>query len=232
MMRQPRQFVRACCGGALFILAIVLGALLVGCVGAVGSNGAANNSTIPGLSLSPATLSFGNVNIGSNNALTATVTNTGTSSLSISKVSISGAGFTVNGLPSGLTLSPGQTATLTVTFAPSSAGAVTGSVTITSSASSNTMVVSLSGTGVTGTSHSVALNWNASTSTVAGYRTYRSTVSGGPYTVLNSAANPLLKYTDSTVQAGTTYYYVVTSVAADTAESAYSSQVTAVVPKP
>jgi hypothetical protein len=231
MMRQPRQFMRACCDGALFILAMLLGSLLIGCVGAVGSSDT-TSSSIPGLSLTPATLSFGNVNTGSNNALTATVTNTGTSSLSISKVSIAGAGFTVSGLPSGLTLSPGQTATLTVTFAPSSAGAVTGSVTITSSASSNTMVVSLSGTGVTGTSHSVTLNWNASTSTVAGYRTYRSTVSGGPYTALNSAANPLLKYTDSTVQAGTTYYYVVTSVAADTTESAYSSQVTAVVPKP
>ena len=66
----------------------------------------------------------------------------------------------------------------------------------------------------------------------AGYRAYRSTASGGPYTSLNAAAVSQLRYTDSTVQSGSTYYYVVTSVAADTAESAYSNQASAAIPKP
>jgi fibronectin type 3 domain-containing protein len=37
-------------------------------------------------------------------------------------------------------------------------------------------------------------------------------------------------YTDSTVQSGTTYYYVATAVDAAGSESMYSNQVQAVVP--
>jgi fibronectin type 3 domain-containing protein len=43
---------------------------------------------------------------------------------------------------------------------------------------------------------------------------------------------PTTSYADSTVQSGTTYYYVVTSVGTDSVESPYSNQVTAIVPSP
>jgi len=85
-----------------------------------------------------------------------------------------------------------------------------------------------------GTSHSVALSWTASTSAnVAGYNVYRGTVSGGPYTKLNSSLVVGTAYTDSTVQAGATYYYVATAVDTSNNESAYSSPpAQAIVPSP
>jgi fibronectin type 3 domain-containing protein len=43
---------------------------------------------------------------------------------------------------------------------------------------------------------------------------------------------PATSFADSTVQSGTSYYYVVTSVGTDAVESPYSTQVTAVVPSP
>jgi hypothetical protein len=86
---------------------------------------------------------------------------------------------------------------------------------------------------VTGSGHTAALTWVASTSAgVAGYNVYRGTVSGGPYTLVNSTPVAAVTYTDSGVAAGTTYYYVVRSVGSDGSLSAASSQVTASVPTP
>jgi fibronectin type 3 domain-containing protein len=78
----------------------------------------------------------------------------------------------------------------------------------------------------------VALTWVASTSTVSGYRVYRGTTSGGPYTLISSGLVSVLTYTDSTVQAGATYFYVVTAVDSSGNESAFSNEVPAVVPTP
>src|SRR5205823_4266498 len=51
--------------------------------------------------------------------------------------------------------------------------------------------------------HSVALSWNSSTSSVAGYNIYRGTQSTGPFTKLNSLVNTATVYTDSNVASGT-----------------------------
>jgi len=83
-------------------------------------------------------------------------------------------------------------------------------------------------------SHSVVLTWDASTSPdVVGYNVYRSDVSGGPYTLLDaSIPGSTLTYTDRTVQAGMTYYYVVTAVNSEGNESLYSNEASALVPSP
>jgi hypothetical protein len=78
--------------------------------------------------------------------------------------------------------------------------------------------------------HSIALSWNASTSTVSGYNVYRSTLSGGSYLRINSSLVAGLSYTDSTVQNTTTYYYVTTAVDNTGIESVYSNQVSAAIP--
>lgn len=213
--------------GTLVLLTLLLSAVLLsGCVGTTGA------STSDGLSATTASVSFGNVNTGTTVNRSVSISNAGVARLSVSNISISGAGFSVSGVPAGLTLTPGQAADLSVTFAPASAGSVTGRVTIADATSPDQLAIMVSGTGVTPTGHSVTLTWNASTSSVAGYRTYRATTAGGPYTSLNSSPNPQLQWKDSTVQAGTTYYYVVAAVAADTTESAYSNQASAAVPKP
>jgi fibronectin type 3 domain-containing protein len=90
---------------------------------------------------------------------------------------------------------------------------------------------SLSGSGVASI-HRVDLSWNASSSSnVVGYNVYRAGVSGGPYASVASA-NSGTSYVDGSVQAGQTYYYVVTAVDTNGAESVYSNQVQAVIPSP
>jgi hypothetical protein len=184
------------------------------------------------LNTSATSLNFANVNIGSSNILSVIFTNAGNSNVTVSNVSITGAGFTASGVSTGQILAPAQTATLNVTFTPAAAASVAGSVTVTSNATNSPAMISLSGTGVQPVSHSVTLNWTASTSTVAGYNMYRSATSSGPYTKLNSALVTSTQYVDSGIQCGQTYYYVTTSIDSSDVESAYSNQVFATIPTP
>ncbi len=84
----------------------------------------------------------------------------------------------------------------------------------------------------TGTgSHSVSLNWNASSSSgISGYNVYRSTTSGKSYTKLNPTPVSGLTYTDTTVANGATYYYVTTAVSSSSQESTYSNEAPATIP--
>jgi hypothetical protein len=182
------------------------------------------------LNPSSSSLSFGSVNVSSDVARTITLTNAGNSSVTISNVTVSGAGFNAAGVSSGTILAPGQTATLTATFAPSGTGSVTGSVSVASNATNSPDSISLSGTGVTAANHSVLLSWSPSVSSVAGYYAYVSAQSGGPYTKMNSTPMAAMSYTDTAVQAGQTYYFVVTSVNSNNEESAHSAEVSALVP--
>src|SRR5689334_17534722 len=60
---------------------------------------------------------------------------------------------------------------------------------------------------------SVTLAWDANTDpNLAGYRVYRSQQSGVYSSSLNGALLTAASFTDSTVQAGRTYYYVVTAI--------------------
>jgi hypothetical protein len=183
------------------------------------------------LSANPSSLAFGNVNVGSTKTVSATISNTGNSSVTIANVSQSGPGFSASGISSGLVLAAGQTATLSVTFAPSATGSVTGNVIISSNATNSPLNIGLTGSGVQ-VSHSATLSWNASTSSVSGYNTYRAAVSGGPYTKLNASLNISTSYTDSTVQSGQTYYYVVTAVDLSGVESSNSTEASATIPSP
>jgi hypothetical protein len=183
------------------------------------------------LGISPPSLSFGNVTTGTSSATqNVTITNTGNSNVTISQINLSGAGYSMTGGSTPVTLSPSQNLTLTVQFSPTTAGAASGSITIISNATGSPATVALSGTGVAPVQHSVALTWNASTSTVSGYNVYRTTVSGTSYVKINSSLVAVLTYTDSTVQSGTTYYYVTTAIDSSGNESVYSNEVSAPIP--
>jgi carboxypeptidase family protein len=80
------------------------------------------------------------------------------------------------------------------------------------------------------TAHSAVLTWTPSTSTVSGYNVYRSVVSGSGYAKLNSALVASFSYSDSTVQSGTTYFYVATSVDSGGDESTNSNEASAAIP--
>ena len=159
-----------------------------------------------------------------------TITNTGNSNVAISQINLTGAGYSMTGGSAPVTLSPSQNITLVVQFSPTTTGSLPGSITVVSNATGSPATISLSGTGVAPVQHSVSLTWNASTSTVAGYNIYRSTVSGSGYTKINSSLVTTLTYTDSTVLSGTTYFYVTTAVDSAGTESTYSNQVSAAIP--
>jgi hypothetical protein len=188
---------------------------------------AASTST---LSANASSLNFGSTGLASSAQRSVTLTNTGSSSVTISRVSVSGAGFTAGGSASGLTVSPNQTATVSATFSPFTIGSLTGSLTITSNAKNSPVTVALSGTGVASSTHSVALSWSASSSSVAGYNIYVSPSSAGPYSLLNSSPVPGTSYVDTNVLAGDTYYFRITSVSSSYQESAPSAAVQAVIP--
>jgi hypothetical protein len=183
------------------------------------------------LGLSTSSLSFGNVNVGSNSALSVALTNNGNSNVTISSVGVTGAGFSETGVTANEVLTPNQSVTVTVTFAPGAAGAVTGSVSIASNATNSPATISVSGTGVATTPHSVGLTWSPSTSSVSGYNVYRGTTPNGPYpTKLNTSLLTTEQFSDSSVVSGQTYYYVVTAVDSSDVESVDSNQATAVIP--
>jgi hypothetical protein len=100
------------------------------------------------LSASPTSLGFGNVDIGSSNSLSTTVTNHGNSNVTISGATVTGAGFSTSGVTSGTILSPSQSATLMVAFAPTAAQSFGGSVGVTSNATNSPATITLSGVGV------------------------------------------------------------------------------------
>jgi len=196
----------------------------------VGLNGTGIAATHT-LGISPTSLSFGSVTTGTSSASqNVTITNTGNSNVSISQITLSGSGYSMTGGSAPVTLSPSQNLTLTIVFSPTTAGILNGSISIVSNATGSPAAISLSGTGVTAVQHSVALTWNASTSTVAGYNVYRSTVSGSSYTKINPSLVAVLNYTDSAVQSGTTYFYVTTAVDSTGSESVYSNEVSAPIP--
>jgi hypothetical protein len=85
-------------------------------------------------------------------------------------------------------------------------------------------------TGISATAgnHNVSLDWsNNSEADINGYNVYRSTVSGGPYTLQNSSLLTSSNFNDANVTNGITYYYVVTAVDTSSNESTDSSQVSA-----
>jgi hypothetical protein len=181
------------------------------------------------LAASPASLNFGTVTVGTSTTLPVALSNTGTGSLTISQAGISGAGLSLSGLPLPLALSPGEGTSFKVVFAPTVAGVVSGTASLTSNASNSSVTVAIAATG--GNQHSVSLSWT-DTSLVAGYNIYRGTQSGGPYTRINSSLDGTKAYIDATVLSGQTYYYVTTAVSSTGAESAYSAPVQAVIPTP
>ncbi len=186
----------------------------------------------PQLTANPTSLNFGSVATGANGTQTITLTNSGSAAVTISAGSVTGAGFSASGLTFPMTVAAGASVPFTINFAPTAAGAVSGSVSVTSNTPNSPTLIAVSGTGTAAVVHSVTLSWVASTSTVVGYNVYRGSISGGPYTMLNSTPGAALTYTDMAVTAGQTYFYVVTAVDANRNESVVSNEVSVLIPTP
>jgi fibronectin type 3 domain-containing protein len=89
------------------------------------------------------------------------------------------------------------------------------------------------GTCLTGTgavAHSVSLSWAASTTPSVTYNVYRATTSGGYSSTPIASAVPGTTYTDTTVLAGQTYFYVTKAVNSSGTLSTASNEAQAIVP--
>jgi hypothetical protein len=117
-------------------------------------------STGPGLSplsASPSSESFPSTTVGStSSAQTVTVTNPNSSAVSMSSVGLTGPFGQSNNC--GTSLAAGASCTVSVTFAPTAAGAATGTLSVNSSAPGSPLTVALSGTGTASSTTDLALN--------------------------------------------------------------------------
>jgi len=192
------------------------------------------DASVPTLSVNATTIAFGDVTLDSPSTQSLTLSSTGTASVTVSSAAVSGAGFSVSGITFPLTLSAGQTATLSVEFDPTAAGAVSGSLTLSSNSSTGTStVVNLTGTGVAASAYEVNLQWDAPTSStdpVAGYNVYRAPSGSTSYELLNASPVTKTAYTDNNVTDGQTYDYVVESVDAEGNTSAPSNMAAVTIP--
>ena len=80
------------------------------------------------LNASPASLSFGQVSVGSSTSRSVVVSNPNSTNETVSKLVASGSGFSVSGPQTPFTLASGQSVTLTVSFTPQAAGPYAGDI--------------------------------------------------------------------------------------------------------
>src|SRR5277367_5255572 len=129
--------------GALLaiLLAVSVVAITAGCAGLTSGQ---TLSSKQGLSLSftPSSLNFGSVPTGKKTSVTATVTNTSSSSATITQIVSSSNQFTISGITYPLTLTPGQTASFLVWFNGSAPGKTAGTLTFQSPSASAEIPVS------------------------------------------------------------------------------------------
>ncbi|HXM94289.1 MAG TPA: choice-of-anchor D domain-containing protein [Candidatus Dormibacteraeota bacterium] len=180
------------------------------------------------LQLNPPSINFGNVAVGGTTGQTVTLTNTGNVDVVVSSAAISGSLFGLSKFPSGVKLSPRQQLPFTVSFDAKTKGAASGTLTVSSSI--GLLKAPLAGYAAAG--HSVHLTWQASTSPAAGYHVYRSQIPGASFARLTPALVASLDFVDIGVQAGATYYYVVTAVDYLGVESGFSQSSAARIPTP
>ncbi|HEY6273059.1 MAG TPA: choice-of-anchor D domain-containing protein [Terriglobales bacterium] len=99
------------------------------------------------VTLTPASLAFGNQTVNTTSAAeTITLTNGTSSAVTITSIAASGSFAETN--TCGTSVAAGGTCTISVTFTPTATGAASGTVTVTDSASNSPQTASLSGTGV------------------------------------------------------------------------------------
>lgn len=144
-LQVPVSFTPTAAGGASDVLTVTTN---VGTF-AVSLHGTGSQ---PGLAAAPASLAFGSQPTGHTSTLNVQVTNTGTSTETITGSTAPSAPFTASGLPTnGATVPAGGSFVVSVTYAPTAAESDNSSVTV--SSTSGTLTIPLTGVGVTGQGH-------------------------------------------------------------------------------
>ncbi len=137
-------------------------------------------------------------------------------------------------VPTSVTIAAGATS---ASFS-AKAAAVTSTQTVTLTATANgasaTDVIQVTGTSASQpTQHQVDLSWevpNPTSDPVVGYHVYRAPSNSSSYTLLSSSVDTQTSYTDTSVQSGSTYAYMVKSVDSKGVESTPSNTTSVTVP--
>ena len=148
-------------------------------------------TTTASLSFSNSALNFGSVQLGSAKSMSLALTNAGTSAaVQISQITASGAGFTVAGVTLPVNLAAGQSITLSVDFTPTSAGSMSGNLSIASTATNANISVGLSGAGLASGQLAVSpATMNFSGVTVGGSQNQTGTLTAGSSSITVSSAS-------------------------------------------
>jgi hypothetical protein len=177
------------------------------------------------LTITPAALSYGSVDVGASATQNVTLSAIGTS-VTISSGATSNSQFVLEGTSFPVTIAAGKSSSFSVAFTPQASGTISGTLSFASSAPNSPLIETTSGVGAVAP-HSVGLSWNASTSSnITGYNLYRAIYASscGAFSKINSAVNAGTTYTDSTVAGGTTYCYASTAINSSNEESGYSNE--------
>jgi hypothetical protein len=132
---------------ARLVAALMAVATALACGGGGGVSSNAKTLSQPSIQVSPSSVTFGSLVVGVTSASqTVSIVAGGSASVSITATSVSGDFSQTNNCPS--SLASGASCAFLVYFTPTQAGARTGTLSITTSASSTAQTVSLSGTGL------------------------------------------------------------------------------------
>jgi hypothetical protein len=193
-------------------------------------------AAVPTLTINAASIAFGDVALNTPSTQSLTLTSTGTAPVTVNSASVSGTGFSSSGATYPLKLSPKQTAILSVEFEPTTAGAASGTLTISSNSSTNPIAkIALTGAGASNSgSYEIDLTWSAPSSSpdpVFKYNIYRSPSGSSNYQLMGSVSSTNFSFTDdNNIENGQTYDYIVESVDSSGDESAPSNMANVSVP--
>src|SRR5947199_2421038 len=133
--------------GMLAVLLLCLGTM-VGCMGFSSSRTASAQAPTSTLSMGGSVLAFGTVTTGTSKTLSMTLSNSGSASITVNSVSISGQAFSLKSPAIPTTIAAGQSAAITIAFTPISAGDINAAASIVSDPSNGSASRSLTGTGI------------------------------------------------------------------------------------
>jgi len=175
-------------------------------------------ASAPAVTLSPASLNFGSVVVGTTSAVkNVTLINSGSAPLTISGMTSTVPFAQTN--TCGSTVAPRQKCTISVTFSPAKTGSATGAVSITDNASNSPQTVSLAGTGSTTGLASIAVtpaDASIATGTTQQFTATGTFSSGETYNLTDSVTWSSSKKTVATISNAAGTQGLATAVAVGT----------------
>ena len=181
------------------------------------------------LDVTPATLNFGSVTVGTTASLKATLT-ASNGDVTISSDQTNSSEFVITGINFPVKVANGKSLKVSIQFTPNQSGKATAQAGFFSDAVNSPTIEQLTGKGIAQSQHEADLTWDSGDPNAVGYNIYRSGVHGGPYSQINSSLDSATSYTDYNVVGGSTYYYVATEVNNQGQESSYSNETSVTIP--